>query len=154
MEDQYLQALFNTHVLRIVPISAGVTLAMRSARTLFSFAKADPVVYTENEVAMVFSQDPAVVREGKRFFAWLRRTLWMRNNRGTCWRSTSADREGTRMTQGRAWRKSTYSGPKEGSACVEVSLSGDARVRDSKNANGDRLVFTIHAWRAFLARVA
>ncbi|MEU7477957.1 Scr1 family TA system antitoxin-like transcriptional regulator [Lentzea sp. NPDC042327] len=141
-------------MLRIVPISAGVTLAMRSARTLFSFAKADPVVYTENEVAMVFSQNPAVVREGKRFFAWLRRTLWMRNNRGTCWRSTSADRERTLMTSGRSWRKSTHSGGQDGDECVEVSLADDVLVRDSKNANGDRLVFTIHAWRAFLARVA
>ncbi|KOV81434.1 hypothetical protein ADL03_28665 [Nocardia sp. NRRL S-836] len=73
MEDQYLQLLFNTHVLRIVPISAGVALATRSARMLFSFAKAEPLVYTENEVAMVFSQDPAVVRENKEFFAWLER---------------------------------------------------------------------------------
>ncbi|WP_082373540.1 DUF397 domain-containing protein [Nocardia sp. NRRL S-836] len=58
------------------------------------------------------------------------------------------------MSHERTWRKSTYSGGQDGQACVEVSLAADALVRDSKNASGDRLVFTVHAWRAFVAHVA
>ncbi|WP_434445084.1 DUF397 domain-containing protein [Lentzea sp. E54] len=74
----------------------------------------------------------------------------MRNNRGASWRSTSADRERTSMTQERAWRKSSYSGGTEDDNCVEVSLSADALVRDSKNPSGGVLTFTSSAWKNFL----
>ncbi|SDP73017.1 DUF397 domain-containing protein [Lentzea jiangxiensis] len=58
------------------------------------------------------------------------------------------------MSHRRSWRKSTYSGPEGDTACVEVSLSRDALVRDSKAAGGDVLVFSAHAWRAFVKAVA
>ncbi|MFC3899241.1 DUF397 domain-containing protein [Lentzea rhizosphaerae] len=74
----------------------------------------------------------------------------MRNNRGASWRSTSADRERTSMTQERAWRKSSYSGATEDDNCVEVSLSRDALVRDSKNPFGGTLTFSSTAWENFL----
>ena len=51
------------------------------------------------------------------------------------------------MTTGRTWRKSSYSGGEIDSDCVEVSLAHDALVRDSKNASGDVLAFSVPAWR-------
>ncbi len=54
------------------------------------------------------------------------------------------------MTQDRTWRKSSCSGGAEDSNCVEVSLSHDALVRDSKNASGDVLAFSSPAWAALL----
>jgi hypothetical protein len=51
------------------------------------------------------------------------------------------------------WRKSSYSG---GSGnCVEVAgnLSGAVGVRDSKDPDGQPLVFTALAWLAFADRV-
>ena len=58
------------------------------------------------------------------------------------------------MSHDRSWRKSSYSNDTIDSACVEVSLAQDALVRDSKVARGDALVFSIQAWRAFVASVA
>ncbi|MEV6239256.1 DUF397 domain-containing protein [Lentzea sp. NPDC051838] len=54
------------------------------------------------------------------------------------------------MTQERAWRKSSYSGATEDGDCVEVSLSSDALVRDSKNPSGGVLTFGFSAWKKFL----
>ena len=54
------------------------------------------------------------------------------------------------MTQDRTWRKSSYSGGAEDGNCVEVSLTHDALVRDSKNASGDVLAFSSPAWKALL----
>ncbi|WP_086661702.1 DUF397 domain-containing protein [Lentzea kentuckyensis] len=51
------------------------------------------------------------------------------------------------MTNDRTWRKSSYSGGTTDSDCVEVSLAHDALVRDSKNASGDVLAFSVPAWR-------
>ncbi|HEX7308973.1 DUF397 domain-containing protein [Lentzea sp.] len=61
------------------------------------------------------------------------------------------------MSHRRSWRKSSRSGPEHDSACVEVSLStacADALVRDSKATRGEVLVFSGHAWRAFVESVA
>jgi hypothetical protein len=58
------------------------------------------------------------------------------------------------MMLDRSWRKSAYSGSTDSGTCVEVSLAGDALVRDSKVADGDVLVFSIQAWRAFVVSVA
>ncbi|WP_329790059.1 DUF397 domain-containing protein [Lentzea sp. DG1S-22] len=58
------------------------------------------------------------------------------------------------MTLDRGWRKSTYSGSTDSGTCVEVSLSRDALVRDSKATGSDVLVFSARAWRAFVKAVA
>ncbi|MDX6394465.1 MAG: hypothetical protein QOJ73_5528 [Streptosporangiaceae bacterium] len=52
------------------------------------------------------------------------------------------------------WRKSSYSGD-NGGACVEVArnLPGAVAVRDSKDPEGPKLVFTPDEWRAFAAGV-
>ena len=49
------------------------------------------------------------------------------------------------------WRKSSYSGDN----CVEVArnLPGAVAVRDSKDPEGPKLVFTPDEWRAFAAGV-
>ena len=49
------------------------------------------------------------------------------------------------------WRKSSYSGGSEGTACVEVAFAQVVRVRDSKNTAGPELEFSAEAWRAFLS---
>jgi hypothetical protein len=51
------------------------------------------------------------------------------------------------------WRKSSRSGG-QGGACVEVAdLGSVVGVRDSKNADGPKLVFSRRAMSAFAARV-
>jgi len=54
--------------------------------------------------------------------------------------------------EGANWRKSSYSGS-NGGACVEVAsnLPDVIAVRDSKDPDGPRLVFSRGDWRAFLA---
>ena len=48
------------------------------------------------------------------------------------------------------WRKSSHSGP-NGGECVEVALTSKyAATRDSKNAEGDVLIFGVDAWASFL----
>ncbi|WP_330277515.1 helix-turn-helix domain-containing protein [Lentzea sp. NBC_00516] len=60
MEDQYLRLLFNAHIVRIIP-ATNKGLAFRSKCTLFEFAKASPVAYTETDLAKVFAQDEVAV---------------------------------------------------------------------------------------------
>jgi Domain of unknown function (DUF397) len=50
------------------------------------------------------------------------------------------------------WRKSSYSG--NNGDCVEVArnLPGIVAVRDSKDPDGPRLVFTVAGWQAFTDR--
>jgi hypothetical protein len=52
------------------------------------------------------------------------------------------------------WRKASYSG-NGGGNCVEVAqgVPGGVAVRDSKDPDGPRLVFTAAGWRAFTARL-
>ncbi|TMR03829.1 DUF397 domain-containing protein [Actinomadura soli] len=51
------------------------------------------------------------------------------------------------------WRKSTYSGH-SGGDCVEVAnLSPVVGVRDSKDADGPKLTFSVAAWSAFTREV-
>ncbi|GHH44801.1 DUF397 domain-containing protein [Lentzea cavernae] len=58
------------------------------------------------------------------------------------------------MSHQRNWRKSSYSNDTIESACVEVSLAGDALVRDSKATRGEVLAFSFDSWRAFVKDVA
>ncbi len=48
------------------------------------------------------------------------------------------------------WHKSSYS--KDGGACVEVAtnLPGMVAVRDSKDPDGPKLIFTRAEWAAFV----
>lgn len=52
------------------------------------------------------------------------------------------------------WRKSSYSGSNGGN-CVEVARvpAPSVAVRDSKDPEGPRLVFTPDDWRVFVAGV-
>ena len=52
------------------------------------------------------------------------------------------------------WRKSTFSNGSGGN-CVEVAanLPGIVAVRDSKDPDGPKLIFTPGEWRAFAAGV-
>ncbi|WP_328916042.1 MULTISPECIES: DUF397 domain-containing protein [unclassified Streptomyces] len=51
------------------------------------------------------------------------------------------------------WRKSSYSGPDEGS-CVEVADGyGIVPVRDSKDPHGPALAFPVSSWSAFITAV-
>jgi hypothetical protein len=52
------------------------------------------------------------------------------------------------------WRKSSYSGDNGGN-CVEIAwnLRDAVAVRDSKDPQGPKLVFTPDEWRAFAAGV-
>ncbi|MFI6099751.1 helix-turn-helix domain-containing protein [Lentzea sp. NPDC051213] len=71
MEEQYLRMLFKTHVLRIVPMSAGSAPIRHSARMLFSFEKMVPVAYSETDLAQVFSHNGAAIAQSREFFKWL-----------------------------------------------------------------------------------
>jgi Domain of unknown function (DUF397) len=50
-----------------------------------------------------------------------------------------------------SWRKSSFSGG-QGGDCVEVAelVDGGRAVRDSKDPEGPKLVFTVGEWAAFL----
>ncbi|MFF5112748.1 DUF397 domain-containing protein [Streptosporangium sp. NPDC000509] len=52
------------------------------------------------------------------------------------------------------WRKSSRSGG-NGGQCVEVAvnLPGVIAVRDSKNSDGPKLLFTPTAWDTFVRRI-
>lgn len=53
--------------------------------------------------------------------------------------------------RGVVWRKASYSNT-QGGNCVEVADLGDrVAVRDSKDPDGPRLVFTPAEWEAFIA---
>jgi hypothetical protein len=58
----------------------------------------------------------------------------------------------TSAISGARWRKSSYSGG--GNNCVEVAEVSAARaVRDSKNPDGENLIFRADVWEAFIADI-
>jgi Domain of unknown function (DUF397) len=73
---------------------------------------------------------------------------------GAFWRksSYSGDNGGDCVEIAELWRKSTYSGTNGGN-CVEVARATPAAVavRDSKDPDGPKLIFTPEAWSAFTA---
>ncbi|MFD9701983.1 helix-turn-helix domain-containing protein [Lentzea sp. NPDC059081] len=71
MEEQYLRMLFHTHILRVVPMSAGPAVMRMSPRMLFSFEKLVPVAYSETDLANVFAHDGAAIAESRESFKWL-----------------------------------------------------------------------------------
>lgn len=71
MEEQYLRMLFNTHILRIVPMSTGPAVIRNSARMLFNFEKLVPVAYSETDLARVFAHDGKAIAQSREFFKWL-----------------------------------------------------------------------------------
>lgn len=58
MEDQYLQLLFNVHMIRIVPAHVP---AVSAGLMLLEFEKAMPVAHQDGDLARVFVQDPKAV---------------------------------------------------------------------------------------------
>jgi hypothetical protein len=71
---------------------------------------------------------------------------------GVSWRksSYSASNGGDCVEVAEVWRKSSYSGG-NGGACVEVARTPPAAVavRDSKDPDGPKLIFTPADWAAF-----
>lgn len=67
MEDQYLRLLFNANVLRVVPATVKSSV-FHSKCTLFEFAKASPLAYTESGLARVFAQDEVAVAWSRKLF--------------------------------------------------------------------------------------
>ena len=58
MEDQYVQLLFNVHMIRIVPADVP---AVSTVLVLWEFEKAMPVAYSESDLASLFVQDPGAI---------------------------------------------------------------------------------------------
>jgi hypothetical protein len=75
---------------------------------------------------------------------------------GVSWRksSYSASNGGDCVEVAEVWRKSSYSGDNGGN-CVEVAATPPAAiaVRDSKDPDGPRLIFTPADWAAFTATI-
>jgi hypothetical protein len=75
---------------------------------------------------------------------------------GVSWRksSYSASNGGDCVEVAEVWRKSSYSGG-NGGDCVEVAatLPDAIAVRDSKDPDGPKLIFTPHDWAAFTAAI-
>jgi Domain of unknown function (DUF397) len=71
------------------------------------------------------------------------------------WRKAShSGADGGNCVEVGVWHKSSYS-TSNGGGCVEVAQFPAAAVaiRDSKDADGPKLVFSPREWRAFLAGV-
>jgi hypothetical protein len=75
---------------------------------------------------------------------------------GCSWRksSYSASNGGDCVEVAEVWRKSSHSGA-NGGDCVEVARARPAAiaVRDSKDADGPKLIFTPSAWAAFTTAI-
>ncbi len=71
MEDQLMRLLFHTHVIRIVPEEAGAAGVLGAEYQLWEYDKRGSVAYTESDLAQVFVQDLAGVKQCKAIFASL-----------------------------------------------------------------------------------
>ncbi len=70
---------------------------------------------------------------------------------GAVWRksSYSGDNGGNCVEVAEVWRKSSYSGTNGGAAALPAAIA----VRDSKDPDGPKLVFTPQDWAAFTAAI-
>ena len=74
---------------------------------------------------------------------------------GVSWRksSYSGTNGGACIEVAEVWRKSPYSGS-NGGDCIEVApLPAAIAVRDSKDPDGPKLIFTPQAWAAFTTAI-
>jgi hypothetical protein len=74
---------------------------------------------------------------------------------GAVWRksSYSGTNGGNCVEVAEVWRKSSYSGS-NGGDCIEVApLPAAIAVRDSKDPDGPKLIFTPQAWAAFTTAI-
>ena len=75
---------------------------------------------------------------------------------GVSWRksSYSASNGGACIEVAEVWRKSSYSGTNGGN-CIEVArtLPAAVAVRDSKDPDGPKLIFTPADWAAFTTAI-
>ncbi len=71
MEEQYLRMLFNSHILRIVPMSASPAAIRMSSRMLFGFEKQVPFAYSETDIGKIFAHEGAVIADSRETFKWL-----------------------------------------------------------------------------------
>ena len=72
------------------------------------------------------------------------------------WRksSHSGGEEGSACVEVATWRKSSHSGGDETSTCVEVAgLEAAVGVRDSKDPDGPKLVFSPAGWRLLITGI-
>lgn len=58
MEDQYARLLFNTHMIRIVPVDAPLVV---TGCVLWEYEKERPIAFTSTDLAKVFVQDPGAI---------------------------------------------------------------------------------------------
>ncbi|KOV89726.1 hypothetical protein ADL03_02705 [Nocardia sp. NRRL S-836] len=65
MEEQYLQLLFNAHMIRIVPADRP---AISAGLMLLEFAKAMPVAHSDGELARVFVQESKAIARTRQMF--------------------------------------------------------------------------------------
>ncbi|MGZ3142454.1 helix-turn-helix domain-containing protein [Lentzea chajnantorensis] len=68
MEDQLMRLLFHTHSIRIVPAAMGMAGILMAPYVLWEYEKRSSVAYTESDLAMVFVQDLAGVKQCKSLF--------------------------------------------------------------------------------------
>ncbi|MEV6242405.1 helix-turn-helix transcriptional regulator [Lentzea sp. NPDC051838] len=71
MEDQLMRLLFHSHVIRIVPATAGAAGALPAEYILWEYEKRSSTAYSGSDLAQVFVQDLAGVKHCKSIFAVL-----------------------------------------------------------------------------------
>ncbi|GLZ35500.1 transcriptional regulator [Lentzea sp. NBRC 105346] len=68
MEEQYCRLMHHTHSIRIVPLSSGPAGALNASYVLWQYEKANPVAFSESDLAKVFAQDEAAINRCKAIF--------------------------------------------------------------------------------------
>ncbi|HEX7305566.1 DUF5753 domain-containing protein [Lentzea sp.] len=68
MEEQFRRLLFLSHALRVVPASSGPAGVFMANYMVWEYEKRSTVAFTDCEIAQVFVQDPAGVKDCKTIF--------------------------------------------------------------------------------------